>query len=54
MNHECVLCYDEVPYIGITECNHGPFCYRCIYKMRVISKNNACPICKVSPFFTSG
>lgn len=32
------------------ECNHYPFCYRCVYKMRVISKNNACPICKVNHY----
>lgn len=48
MSLECILCCDESTLFGITECNHGPFCYRCAYKMRAINKNNSCPICKVS------
>ena len=44
---ECILCAEVADFIGVGECNHEPICYRCIYKMRVISKNNSCPICKV-------
>lgn len=44
---ECILCAEESEFIGVGECNHEPICYRCIYKMRAISKNNSCPICKV-------
>lgn len=47
MSEDCTICCDEANLFGITECNHGPFCYRCIYKMRVLDKNNCCPICKV-------
>ena len=49
MTFECLLCVEEAEFIGVGSCDHYPFCYRCIYKMRAISKNNQCPICKVSP-----
>ena len=44
---DCVLCAEEAEFVGVAQCNHEAICYRCIYKMRVISKNNSCPICKV-------
>lgn len=42
-----MLCCNVEPYVGLGECSHGPICYKCSYKMRLISKNLACPICKV-------
>lgn len=41
-----MLCYENEPYIAIGECSHTPICYKCSYKMRLISRNISCPICK--------
>ncbi|EAR97810.3 zinc finger, C3HC4 type (RING finger) protein (macronuclear) [Tetrahymena thermophila SB210] len=42
---ECVLCYDEIQYIGLGQCNHKEMCYKCHYKMRTFTQNISCPLC---------
>ena len=42
---DCVLCYDDCSVIGIFTCNHGVFCYKCVYKMRELNLSKNCPIC---------
>ena len=32
----CLLCADDSSIIGLCECNHKPFCYKCIFKLREI------------------
>lgn len=43
----CPVCYDEIIFPYITDCNHQ-FCYSCINKLISVSKSCrwACPICR--------
>ena len=43
---ECILCYEQVQILCLGQCNHGPICHVCSYKMRVINKEDKCPVCK--------
>lgn len=41
----CVLCFKTVDIFSIGECDH-PVCYECSTRMRVLCKQNECPICR--------
>ena len=40
------MCCEEEPFVGLGKCNHQPICYKCSYKMHVVTKDSSCPICK--------
>ncbi|XP_055321640.1 E3 ubiquitin-protein ligase ZNF598 [Sitodiplosis mosellana] len=41
----CVVCFKIVDIFSIGECDH-PVCYECSTRMRVLCKQNECPICR--------
>lgn len=43
---ECLLCCETEAFIGVGSCGHQPFCYKCIYKLHIVTKDQSCPICK--------
>jgi len=43
---ECLLCLEDLDFVGIGKCNHACICYKCISKCRSKLKNKQCPICK--------
>ncbi|XP_026317809.1 E3 ubiquitin-protein ligase ZNF598 [Hyposmocoma kahamanoa] len=44
-NNTCVLCFKNVVYYSIGECDH-PVCFECSTRMRVLCLRNECPICR--------
>lgn len=51
----CVVCFRECKYFSVGECDH-PVCFECSTRMRVLCRQNECPICrqeaaKVKEFF---
>uniref|UniRef100_A0A0C9RXQ2 RING-type E3 ubiquitin transferase n=1 Tax=Fopius arisanus TaxID=64838 RepID=A0A0C9RXQ2_9HYME len=44
-NGACVVCYRNVNIYSIGMCEH-PVCYECSTRMRVLCKQNECPICR--------
>ncbi|XP_063981623.1 E3 ubiquitin-protein ligase ZNF598 [Diachasmimorpha longicaudata] len=44
-NGACVVCYKNVDIYSIGMCEH-PVCYECSTRMRVLCKQNECPICR--------
>jgi hypothetical protein len=44
----CFICSeDQIEAIGVIPCDHGPYCFKCIFKLIIMSKNNKCPFCRV-------
>lgn len=43
--HTCVVCYKNVEIYSIGMCEH-PVCYECSTRMRVLCRQNECPICR--------
>lgn len=41
----CVVCYKKVEIYSIGMCEH-PVCYECSTRMRVLCRQNECPICR--------
>ncbi|GLH02957.1 E3 ubiquitin-protein ligase ZNF598 [Gryllus bimaculatus] len=41
----CVVCFKNVSIYSIGECDH-PVCYECSTRMRVLCRQNECPICR--------
>ncbi|XP_017785027.1 PREDICTED: zinc finger protein 598 [Nicrophorus vespilloides] len=41
----CVVCFKSVEIYSIGQCEH-PVCYECSTRMRVLCKQNECPICR--------
>ncbi|XP_072755745.1 E3 ubiquitin-protein ligase ZNF598 [Anoplolepis gracilipes] len=44
-NNTCVVCYKNVDIYSIGMCEH-PVCYECSTRMRVLCRQNECPICR--------
>ncbi|XP_015109847.1 E3 ubiquitin-protein ligase ZNF598 [Diachasma alloeum] len=44
-NGACIVCYKNVDLYSIGMCEH-PVCYECSTRMRVLCKQNECPICR--------
>ncbi|XP_026751269.2 E3 ubiquitin-protein ligase ZNF598 [Galleria mellonella] len=44
-NSTCVVCFKNVLYFSIGECDH-PVCFECSTRMRVLCLQNECPICR--------
>ncbi|XP_013142981.1 PREDICTED: zinc finger protein 598 [Papilio polytes] len=44
-NTTCVVCFKNVLYYSIGECDH-PVCFECSTRMRVLCLQNECPICR--------
>nr|XP_026488234.1 E3 ubiquitin-protein ligase ZNF598 [Vanessa tameamea] len=44
-NTTCVVCFKNVVYFSIGECDH-PVCFECSTRMRVLCLQNECPICR--------
>lgn len=44
-DNTCVVCFKVVEIFSIGECDH-PVCYECSTRMRVLCKQNECPICR--------
>lgn len=44
-NNTCVVCYKNVEIYSIGMCEH-PVCYECSTRMRVLCRQNECPICR--------
>ncbi|XP_013169377.1 PREDICTED: zinc finger protein 598 [Papilio xuthus] len=44
-NTTCVVCFKNVFYYSIGECDH-PVCFECSTRMRVLCLQNECPICR--------
>ncbi|KAJ2945924.1 hypothetical protein O0L34_g4839 [Tuta absoluta] len=44
-NNTCVVCFKNVEYYSIGECDH-PVCFECSTRMRVLCLQNECPICR--------
>lgn len=42
----CILCFNDLRYFGLGKCNHKNVCHTCILRLRLIMKDNHCPICK--------
>lgn len=41
----CVVCFRECKYFSVGECDH-PVCFECSTRMRVLCRQNECPICR--------
>lgn len=41
----CVVCFKTVEYYSIGICDH-PVCFECSTRMRVLCRQNECPICR--------
>lgn len=41
----CVVCFKNVEIFSIGVCDH-PVCYECSTRMRVLCRQNECPICR--------
>lgn len=41
----CVVCFKNVFIYSVGECDH-PVCYECSTRMRVLCRQNECPICR--------
>ena len=41
----CVVCFKTASIFSIGECDH-PVCYECSTRMRVLCRQNECPICR--------
>uniref|UniRef100_A0A1B6CPU3 RING-type E3 ubiquitin transferase n=1 Tax=Clastoptera arizonana TaxID=38151 RepID=A0A1B6CPU3_9HEMI len=41
----CVVCFKNVNFYSIGDCDH-PVCYECSTRMRVLCRQNECPICR--------
>lgn len=41
----CVVCFKSVVIYSVGECDH-PVCYECSTRMRVLCRQNECPICR--------
>lgn len=41
----CVVCFKGVDIYSIGQCDH-PVCYECSTRMRVLCRQNECPICR--------
>ncbi|XP_011881652.1 PREDICTED: zinc finger protein 598 [Vollenhovia emeryi] len=44
-NNTCVVCYKNVDIYSVGMCEH-PVCYECSTRMRVLCRQNECPICR--------
>ncbi|XP_055918168.1 E3 ubiquitin-protein ligase ZNF598 [Eupeodes corollae] len=44
-DNACVVCFKNVEIYSIGECDH-PVCYECSTRMRVLCKQQECPICR--------
>lgn len=44
-SNTCVVCYKNVEIYSIGMCQH-PVCYECSTRMRVLCRQNECPICR--------
>ncbi|XP_012539918.1 E3 ubiquitin-protein ligase ZNF598 [Monomorium pharaonis] len=44
-SNTCVVCYKNVDIYSIGMCEH-PVCYECSTRMRVLCRQNECPICR--------
>lgn len=42
----CILCFSSLQYFALGKCNHKNVCHTCILRLRIIMKDNQCPICK--------
>ncbi|ALC40756.1 CG11414 [Drosophila busckii] len=44
-DNACVVCFRNTEIYAIGDCDH-PVCYECATRMRVLCKQNECPICR--------
>lgn len=42
----CLLCLSDLKYVGMGPCGHKHICAICTLRLRLIIKDNSCPICK--------
>jgi hypothetical protein len=42
----CILCFNDLRFFALGKCNHKNVCHTCILRLRLIMKDNQCPICK--------
>lgn len=45
-NDRCILCANDLDVRIIQPCGHDEVCILCAARMRVLLKDNACPVCK--------
>lgn len=43
--NNCVVCFKNVRIYSVGECDH-PVCYECSTRMRVLCRQNECPMCR--------
>ena len=41
----CVVCCEDIEFYAIGYCDH-PVCHKCCIRMRVLGKENYCPVCR--------
>lgn len=44
-DNNCVVCFKNVRIYSVGECDH-PVCYECSTRMRVLCRQNECPMCR--------
>lgn len=44
-DNACPVCFKDVEIFSIGVCDH-PICHECSTRMRVLCKEDACPICR--------
>lgn len=45
ISNTCVVCFKGVDIYSIGQCDH-PVCFECSTRMRVLCRQNECPICR--------
>lgn len=47
MGSQCIVCCADNPsYVGIGRCRHSDVCWVCTLRLRALSKDQKCPMCK--------
>eukprot|EP00930_Biecheleria_cincta_P037860 TRINITY_DN26011_c0_g1_i1.p1 TRINITY_DN26011_c0_g1~~TRINITY_DN26011_c0_g1_i1.p1 ORF type:complete len:1132 (-),score=214.51 TRINITY_DN26011_c0_g1_i1:142-3537(-) len=45
---QCLLCCQDAPsYVSVGPCGHADACWVCAVRLRALSNDNCCPVCKV-------
>jgi hypothetical protein len=42
----CILCFNELKFFALGECDHKCVCNLCCLRLRLIMEDEQCPICK--------
>ena len=42
----CILCFNEIKFFAMGECDHKNVCARCVLRIRLIMEDDKCSICK--------